>query len=78
MIPEVKLSASRRYWELKKIDYPFRLEVDHMSAQDLDPKYYSRLSRGHFLRVPFDGKAHWGFRTHEEMVHFQNVAGIVS
>lgn len=69
-------SKSEVYWDTHKHKYPFRTQVPHMSDQDLDPRLVPRLIgwRYKFLRVPFNGMAHWGFRDETALDIFMKVA----
>lgn len=54
--------AARRFWEKREKFYPYKVNVDHMSKADVDPSKFRYMTKGEFLRVPFDGVAHWGFK----------------
>lgn len=57
------MSKSKNFWEMKQAKYPFQTEVPHMSPQDVNPRRVNEETSHLFLRVPFDGVAHWGFET---------------
>lgn len=62
---------SEQYWDKHKEFYPHRTEVLHMSKEDLDPRTFSRMTNEDFLRVPFNGKAYWGFKTAKTLKLFE-------
>lgn len=70
------MSAAERYWNKNKNKYPHKIEVKHMSAEDIDPARFSKLTRGHFLRVPFNGSSYWGFADQATMELFKKIAGV--
>ena len=68
--------ASRAHWEARQHSFPFQIEVVHMSASDLNPAIFAREISRDFLRVPFDGIAHWGFRYPQTLEKFKSMAGL--
>lgn len=64
------------YWSVHNQEYPFQIEVPHMSAYDVDPRKVQKEVTFNFLRVPFDGMAHWGFKSQENLDAFKKFAGI--
>lgn len=68
--------TSEQYWNKRRSYYPFQVVVDHMSDQDVNPARFATMTRKDFLRVPFDGKAHWGFKDAESLRFFKSVAGV--
>lgn len=69
--------ASRRHWEARQHTFPYQIKVPHMSAADLNPRLFSRQVSMDFLRVPFDGIAHWGFRYEQTLEKFKKMAGLI-
>jgi hypothetical protein len=69
-------SKAEVFWEHHKQKFPYHVRVPHMSHQDMDPKLVPLAIGWHnkFLRVPFDGVAHWGFRTNAARELFKKVA----
>lgn len=70
-----KLPAAK-YWECHQGDFPFQVEVPHMSSYDPDPKQVQQKIAFNFLRVPFDSIAHWGFEEEEHLEAFKKMAGV--
>jgi hypothetical protein len=68
-------AASRRYWADREHMYPHQIEVEHMSGFDLNPRLFAREVSMDFLRVPFDGIAHWGFRYEQTLEKFKQMIG---
>lgn len=66
---------SKQYWVDREKYYPFKDEVPHRSEQDIDPRDFNAISHGDFLRVPFDGVAHWGFKKIEDLNLFKKMGG---
>ena len=64
------------YWDKNHHKYPFQVTVGHMSMQDVDPKIVQQRINFHFIRVPFDGSAHWGFTSQADLDGFKKLAGI--
>lgn len=64
------------YWEKHNHKYRFQISVDHMSEQDIDPRRVQKEVSFHFLRVPFGGKAYWGFLTEADLNDFKVLAKI--
>ncbi len=58
------------YWNKHNHKYPHQCTVAHMSPQDIDPRVVQRSVSFHFLRVPFNGEAHWGFTEEAHMHQF--------
>lgn len=69
-------ARSRRYWEDKQHMYPYQIEVEQFTAADLDPRTFARDISMDFLRVPFDGIAHWGFRYPQTLEKFMSITGL--
>lgn len=69
-------AKSREYWEAKQRLYPHQVEVEQWSAQDIDPRTFARDVSRDFLRVPFDGIAHWGFRYPQTLEKFKHIVGL--
>lgn len=65
------------YWLENSREYPFQVEVAHMSPQDIDPRRYANMTKDYFLRVPFNGKAHWGFKTQQALDNFKRAARVL-
>jgi hypothetical protein len=63
-------APSEHFWEKNKHRYPHQCEVVHFSPQDPDPRTVQQEVTFHFLRVPFDGKAHWGFLEERHLNQF--------
>lgn len=57
------MDKSEAYWRSHCEEYPHQTAVPHMSSEDPDPRKIMKLCNHYFLRVPFNGEAHWGFRT---------------
>lgn len=68
--------ASRDHWESREKAFPYQIEVVHMSAQDLNPRLFANEVSRDFLRVPFNGMAHWGFRYEQTLEKFKAMAGL--
>ena len=64
------------FWDKNNHKFPFQCEVPHMSQQDLDPRYVQERISFHFMRVPFDKVAHWGFLSQVHLDAFKKLAGI--
>lgn len=66
-------SKSEVYWDQHERYFPFQIKVPHMSREDIDPKAIPRLIgwRHKFLRVPFNGEAHWGFQSQAALEAFR-------
>lgn len=64
-------SKQEEFWNDRKHHFPYHVEVPHLSPQDLDPKDFSQRTRHRFLRVPFDGVAHWGFDNEKTRDYFK-------
>jgi hypothetical protein len=62
---------SIRYWNDHQHKYPFQIDVPHKSDQDIDPRIFGQLTGEDFIRVPFDGVAHWGFKSPRTLELFQ-------
>ena len=58
------------YWDKHNHNYPHQCKVAHMSPQDMDPRKVQELVSFHFLRVPFNGEAHWGFKEEAHLKQF--------
>ena len=69
-------APSEHYWEKNQHNYPFQTSVDHFSEHDLDPRVVQQNVSFHFLRVPFSGKAYWGFMTEENLNQFKRLAKV--
>ncbi len=69
-------SKSQVFWEARNHHFPYQVSVAHMSDADLDPRVVPRIIgwRYKFLRVPFNGEAHWGFKDKEALDIFKQVA----
>lgn len=67
---------SEHYWNKNNHKYPFQITVKHMSEHDLDPRYVQQQVSFHFLRVPFNGEAHWGFNYQMDLDNFKVLAKI--
>lgn len=63
---------SQEYWDKHKEYYPFRTNVRYMSKEDIDPKKFCRMANEDFLRVPFEGRTYWGFKTEKCLKLFQS------
>jgi len=63
-------TRSKEYWEKRQHRYPYQVKVPHMSPQDMDPREFARVTGRQFLRVPFDGIAHWGFTSEMSLDKF--------
>ena len=66
----------RNYFAMISRDYPFNIEVDYMSPQDVDPRKVNRQITYDFKRVPFDRKTHFAFAREQDLVKFKRLAGI--
>lgn len=66
-------SKSEMFWDQRERYFPFQIEVPHMSREDIDPRAIPQLIgwRHKFLRVPFNGMAHWGFRSQDALDAFK-------
>lgn len=74
----MKDRKSKNFWEMKQADYPFQIQVAHMSPQDVDPKTFNVVTGWKpFLRVPFNGVAHWGFKDQSTLNEFKKLAEVV-
>lgn len=67
------MARSKEYWDDHNAKYPHQTEVPHRSAKDPDPRKVHQLIGGGFLRVPFDGIAHWGFRHKGDLESFERL-----
>lgn len=65
------------FWNKNKHKYPFQITVKYMSEEDLDPRHAQRLVNFHFLRVPFNGEAHWGFLSQHDLDKFKYLTGML-
>lgn len=65
------LPAPQHYWKIHNAKYPFQVTVPHMSAQDPKPSEVQKRINFNFLRVPFNGKAHWGFLSEADLAKFK-------
>lgn len=65
------LSPPEHYWKIHNAKFPFQVTVPHMSAQDPKPDEVQKAVAFNFLRVPFDGKAHWGFLSQSDLNKFK-------
>lgn len=63
--------SSEQYWNRHKNEYPFQISVKHMSNLDPDPRQVQIDVTFHFLRVPFNGEAHWGFKKEGDLDEFK-------
>ena len=70
------MSTSKDYWYSKQHKYPHQILVPHMSDEDIDPRRAQELIgwEHHFLRVPINGVAHWGFKTQYALDLFKQIA----
>ena len=67
---------SEHFWDKNHHKYPFQVTVGHMSPEDIDPRLVQRKVAFHFLRVPFDGRAHWGFEQQSDLDAFKKITGL--
>lgn len=61
---------SEYFWSKHNHKFPHQCKVKHMSPQDIDPREVQKTISFHFLRVPFDGEAHWGFQEEQHLTQF--------
>lgn len=66
---------SEHYWDKNNYKYPYQCKVVHMSTEDVDPRKVQEKVSFHFLRVPFNGEAHWGFETEANLNQFLVLIG---
>lgn len=64
------LHPSEHYWAKHNHRYPYQCTFPHRSPQDMDPRRVQELVSFHFLRVPFNGQAHWGFKEEHHLNQF--------
>lgn len=67
---------SEHYWDKNCHRYPHQCKVIHFSEQDLDPRHVQEVVTFHFLRVPFNGEAHWGFKEEGHLLQFLELIGV--
>jgi hypothetical protein len=67
------LSPPEFYWTKNNHRYPHQCKVKHFSEQDIDPREVQQLVTFHFLRVPFNGEAHWGFKEEQHLNRFLEI-----
>ncbi len=70
------MGDGKKFWYSRQHKFPHQILVPHMSQEDVDPKLVPQLIGWdeHFLRVPFAGTAHWGFKTKRGLELFKAIA----
>lgn len=67
---------SEYYWDKNNHRFPFQVTVGHKTPQDPDPRIVQEKVCFHFIRVPFNREAHWGFDTQDNLEKFKRLARI--
>lgn len=70
------LPRAQHYWKIHNAKYPFQITVPHMSSQDPKPDEVQKAIAFNFLRVPFNGEAHWGFLSQADLNKFKRLYDI--
>lgn len=70
------VQKSEHYWNCHNHKYPHQVMVGQFSKYDIDPKVAQQKISFHFLRVPFNGVAHWGFEQEYELDRFKRLVGL--